>query len=170
MPKGPSLFRAESRRGCALWAPEGKIKSLPRRSKNFICPSGPLWGTRTEGGAKQGLPRRLVSRFAGKHQSRGPLWAYIERKHRTAKALWLLCQYITPEGPEGVSAYCTFRCWKAGGVSAISCPKGARRGSLRSPLGRVCPFGAPWVYIGPLRAYIAPSFQPSVSSIGFANR
>ncbi len=86
---------------------------MPRRGNNTPgphCPSGPSGHI---------LPSPL-----------SPKCLYIASRcpPRRAEALWaslsyaLLCQYITPEGPEGASAYCTFRCWKAGGGSGTRIP------------------------------------------------
>ncbi len=98
--------------------------------------------------ARESLPQRGNNdpRRGGIYWARTkPLWAYIAAPMlsdrdaplgiyclslppRRAEALWaslsyaLLCQYITPEGPEGASAYCTFRCWKAGGGSGTRIP------------------------------------------------
>ncbi len=62
-----------------------------------LWPVGP-WGAGVAGRWVELAPEALKTIYA----------------QRALAVLWpLFCQYITPEGPEGASAYCTFRCRRA---------------------------------------------------------
>ncbi len=155
-----SQLTTRSRPVCASL---GKAKTQPppayiaQRGRNLlpfrpaICPKGLRL-------PKGQLPLR------GRAKRETNLWAYIDKYA-------LLCQYITPEGPEGASAYCTFRCWKAGGGCVLALPRDAH---TLAPLGQeqsgrafrlLCLKGSWKLYSGPegvLNVYYF--FLPHISS------